>query len=422
MIPVQDYSTINLSQLETDSFWDIGAEDDHKMHRIHAYPAKFPAFITTKALQYANRMSIEPSKIADIFCGCGTVALEAKRNNLDFWGCDINPVATLIAEVKSKTYQSSRLKRYFSEIVDQYSNCAGSASPYENANSRLQYWYDKAVFNELFRLKVAIERVTPTTSSYRMFFLCAFSNILKSTSKWLQKSIKPQVDPHKTPPGVLKTFKRQVNFMLRANDELKSPSGPIIDIITDDFLSDSVQAPQVDMIITSPPYVTSYEYADVHQLSTLWLGYTDDYRALRKGTIGSRHKDVQFEREVKGLNKTGNRVVFQLIDRDKSKAKVVAKYYLDIVDTIRKCYNILKTGGLAVFVIGDTEFKGIRIENARHLLECLSDVGFCDLQITKRKISGKNLTPFRDEIGRFTSDKSSRQIYSEEYIIVGFKK
>lgn len=45
--------------------------------------------------------------------------------------------------------------------------------------------------------------------------------------------------------------------------------------------------PKTDLIITSPPYVTSYEYADLHQLSSLWLGYTEDYRDLRKGSIGS---------------------------------------------------------------------------------------------------------------------------------------
>ena len=28
---------------------------------------------------------------------------------------------------------------------------------------------------------------------------------------------------------------------------------------------------EVDLIVTSPPYVTSYEYADLHQLSSLWL-------------------------------------------------------------------------------------------------------------------------------------------------------
>ncbi len=422
MIPVQDYSTINLSQLETDSFWDIGAEDDHKMHRIHAYPAKFPAFITTKALAFAEQKSIRLTRIADIFCGCGTVALEARRNNLDFWGCDINPVATLIAHVKSRTYQSYRLRRYFDEIVIVFQNREIDSTPYDNANSRLQYWYEKDIFNELRALKDAIEEVTTSKSDYRKFFLCAFSNILKATSKWLTKSIKPQIDPDKIPPTVLKAFQRQFQFMYKANEELNIASKAKIEIVTDDFLGNAVSSPNVDMIITSPPYVTSYEYADVHQLSALWLGYTDDYRALRKGSIGSRHKDVHFEREVKGLNQTGNQVVFQLIDRDKSKAKVVAKYYLDIVDTVRKCYGILKTGGLAVFVIGDTEYRGIRIENTRHLLECLGNAGFCDLQITKRKISGKNLTPFRDEIGRFTSDKTSRQIYSEEFIIIGFKK
>lgn len=30
---------------------------EYKIHRIHAYPAKFPAFITTKALEYANQDS-----------------------------------------------------------------------------------------------------------------------------------------------------------------------------------------------------------------------------------------------------------------------------------------------------------------------------------------------------------------------------
>lgn len=37
------------------------------MHSIHAYPAKFPPFITTKALQYANQQGIEVHTVADIF-------------------------------------------------------------------------------------------------------------------------------------------------------------------------------------------------------------------------------------------------------------------------------------------------------------------------------------------------------------------
>ncbi len=89
-------------------YWDFGGEREPLMHRIHAYPAKFPAFITPKAVAYAQARGVTVNRIADIFCGCGTTALEAKRLGAPFWGCDINPVATLIAQVKSRDYQSAR--------------------------------------------------------------------------------------------------------------------------------------------------------------------------------------------------------------------------------------------------------------------------------------------------------------------------
>jgi len=77
--------------------WDFGGEREPLMHRIHAYPAKFPAFITPKAVAYAQARGVTVNRIADIFCGGGTTALESKRLGTPFWGCDINPVATLIA-------------------------------------------------------------------------------------------------------------------------------------------------------------------------------------------------------------------------------------------------------------------------------------------------------------------------------------
>ncbi|NQU40486.1 MAG: hypothetical protein HQ523_11080 [Lentisphaerae bacterium] len=79
------------------------------MHRIHAYPAKFPSFITPKAVRYAQAQGVTVNRIADVFCGCGTTALEARRLGTDFWGCDINPVATLITRVKRSSFQVARL-------------------------------------------------------------------------------------------------------------------------------------------------------------------------------------------------------------------------------------------------------------------------------------------------------------------------
>ena len=96
---------------ESAPYWDFGDRTDRRedpIHRIHSYPAKFPAFITTKALQYAEEQGIDVKVVADVFCGCGTTAVEAKRNGKHFWGCDINPVATLIAKVKTRRYRTPR--------------------------------------------------------------------------------------------------------------------------------------------------------------------------------------------------------------------------------------------------------------------------------------------------------------------------
>ena len=107
-----DFRKVNFNKIPSDPSWNLVEEREFKMHRIHSYPAKFPAFLTTKALSYAKKNKIVVNKIADIFCGCGTVAFEAKRNNIDFWGCDINPVATMIAKVKSDKYDTERLRKY----------------------------------------------------------------------------------------------------------------------------------------------------------------------------------------------------------------------------------------------------------------------------------------------------------------------
>ena len=158
-------------------------------------------------------------------------------------------------------------------------------------------------------------------------------------------------------------------------------------IHTKSIIRSRVSPKIVDLIITSPPYVTSYEYADLHQLSTLWLGHTDDFRSLRKGTIGSIHHNA-IGGNTKYLNKTGVDIVNKLSVLDKSKSRAVARYYLDMQKAVEICCRMLSDNGMAFFIIADTEYKGSKIENSRHLAETLKE-HFRRVLITKRKISNK---------------------------------
>ena len=421
MLAIDNISRFDFESVQIDPFWNTCKGKEQKMHRIHAYPAKFPAFITTKALEYVRQSGGKtPRRIADIFCGCGTTAFEAKRNSINFWGCDINPVATLITKAKSRKYQTRRLQDYYNKIIEEY-NLQPAPDTYEAAPERLRYWYFPEQYNELSHLKNCILTVIPERSNYRLFFLCGFSNILKSTSRWLTKSIKPQLDPDKSPAEVMTAFNEQYKKMLVANEELDDLGNADSEIVTGSFLDGTWDIPSIDMIITSPPYVTSYEYADLHQLSSLWLGYVDDYRKLRKGTIGSLHHDYNFNKELKRLNSTGLKIVTLLLDQHKTKARSVAKYFLDMQLVAQKAFSILNNKGAALFLIGNTEYKKVRIDNAKHLAESLFDAGFSSVNVTKRKISNKILTPYRDKRGKFTTNAEGRKVYNEEFILVGSK-
>lgn len=410
----------DIEKIGIDPYWNLGDKSELKMHSIHAYPAKFPAFIATKAIEYARKEGINVNRIADIFCGCGTVALEAKLNNIDFWGCDINPVATLIAKTKSTTYNPNILNKHYISIIKSFHEANVDGIQYDRANERLKYWFDKESYINLYKLLDSIERLPE--GKYKQAFKCIFSAILKPTSRWLTKSIKPQVDPDKIPANVLLTFQAHFSKFIKAINENLVDSRTQINITKGNFLYKE-NIPIINLIVTSPPYVTSYEYADLHQLSSLWLGYTDDFKTLRKGTIGSIHNSEGYCFKSSELNRVGNSIVSDLQKKNiqASKVKSVARYYIDMQKTIAKCYSMLSEDGMVVFVLGDTEYKGVKIENSRHLVETLISSGFKEVRVTKRKISNKLLTPYRDSAGRFTTDKSERKIYHEEFVIIGKK-
>jgi len=411
----------SVNRVDVEDEWNFSNNTELTMHSIHTYPAKFPAFIAQKAFDYAEAEGVNITTVADIFCGCGTVALEAKTHEKDFWGCDINPVATLIAKVKSERYDIDIVKNYYQLISDSYSKADSFDSAYENANERLKYWFTQKSYIQLLCLKRAIEDNVPA-GKYMDAFNCLFSSILKSSSKWLTKSIKPQVDPNKKEIVVWEVFVQQYNKFIKSIEQMNGICGNAssISIENENFL-EATNIPNVDLIISSPPYVTSYEYADLHQLSSLWLGYADDYRDLRRGTIGSLYNSEGYTINMELLNSVGKGIVTELVKTQRATAKVrsVARYYVDIQQAIHKCSQMLSNGGMAFFVVGDTEYKGVKIKNSEHLIQSLIDEGFSDIKAAKRRISNKLLTPYRDECGRFSSDKSSRTIYHEEFIISG---
>ena len=118
------------------------------MHSLHAYPAKFPPFLASEAFEYATEEGVNVQIAADIFSGCGTTALESKVRGISFWGCDINPVAVLIARTKVADYNLDSIKYLYRKIIEQFSKERNKKELlYNNASDRMKYWFDEDTYD-----------------------------------------------------------------------------------------------------------------------------------------------------------------------------------------------------------------------------------------------------------------------------------
>lgn len=405
-----------------DTDWDTHATKEHRMHRIHPYPAKFPAFLTERAINYAIGEGVRVKTVGDIFCGCGTVAHEARRMGLGFWGCDINPVATLIARAKSADICPLEFDHAVAQVVRRAHKARPNILLAPSARERLDRWFRPEQFADLARILNAIRAVAPKPSPVQDALLCTFSAILKPCSQWQVRAIKPTLDLSKLPPDVFATFEKHALTVALAVEEAGDLSrSPNAVIELGSALDVSLPRRGVDLLVSSPPYVTSYEYADLHQLSSLFLGYTNDHRLLRRGSIGSTQHDFRLARGIKDLNRTATRTVFSLYEQDKRAAQSVANYFVDMQTIAVRARRIVRSGGIAMFVIGNTQYRGIDVDNASHLTESLLGAGFSKIRATKRTISNKAATPYRTPSGQFSKTRTSNHIYSHEYVLMAHR-
>jgi DNA modification methylase len=164
--------------------------------------------------------------------------------------------------------------------------------------------------------------------------------------------------------------------------------------------------------------VTSYEYADLHQLPLLWLGHLDELTAFRKKFIGSSFKERTEKIDLK--SDLANETIHRLKNK---KAKEVETYFADMLEAFQEMKRVLKVGGKICMVIGNTKFQEVEILNAEVFAEQLESIGFKIYDVICREIPSKMLPSTRDkETGRFAKTANTDILaYPKEYILIAEK-
>jgi DNA modification methylase len=421
---------LNLKPREEWSFRDAGRSQTTAFtHDYHRYPAKFIPQIVRKLIEdYAPSGT---QIVCDPFGGCGTTSVEAKLLGHKSIGFDINPVAKLITQTKTTPIKPRTLVNHRTRFLEYYNNVPRVSCEH---HPRISYWFDEPTVAELDKIYFAIKKIK--NHNVRRFFLCAFSHNLKNCSRWLMKSIKPTIDKDKIVPNPKESFLRHLDSMIKKNERFYSTlaQSDYTNVAAKMYRRDStkkfpIEQGAIDLIITSPPYVTSYEYADLHQLSLLWFGddpkhfkkwhhFSNGFIDFRRNFIGTSSK----EEKSGDFNSTiAKKIVDDLMHIERPLAIDVANYFLDMRKVFAEMHRVLKTGGKACIIIGNTSLRGVEILNAQVTAEQMQAIGFQKVDFIKREIPNKMITPWRDlESGKFTGkdNPSKTRAYEYEYVVV----
>lgn len=396
-------------------------------HDYHRYPAKFiPQLVERLTDEY---VSGKEAHINDPFMGCGTTIVTAISRGFKASGTDINKIAYLISKVKSTPinpeYLDKKIKQFL-EILESSDESINPLIPQRHID-RINYWFTEEAKNDLGKILRAIYREEDL--AIRDFFLVAFSHILKNCSIWLQGSTKPTRDLKKNSTKPYDALRKHLKKMQRGNEafynvvplEVRENLIGYLNINGNDARNQPVSDDSIDLIVSSSPYVTSYEYADLHQLSTIWLDLTDDLTEYKKEFIGTSYKKYE---NKKLRSKIAMDIVNKMSTKSKKMVKEIEAFFIDMEEVFDESFRILKHGGRCCYVIGDTKLKGVDILNAEVFAESLQYPGFKLDRIIKREIPLKILPQKRDEkTGRFANNNNAdSEAYPIEYIVIGLKE
>lgn len=406
-------------------------------HNYHRYPAKFIPQLVEKLID--EYIIEKEAHINDPFIGCGTTIVTAISRGFKASGTDINKISSLITKVKSTPINPLYLAEKIQNLLNELEFLSYSQNERlflnhrieplipQNHLERINYWFNEKNRNELGIILRTIYKENDQT--IRDFFLIAFSHILKNCSIWLQTSTKPTRDFKKIPPQPYLVFKRHLKKMQRGNNtfyeivpkKVKENINSYLNIKIQDAKIQPVCDDEVDLVISSSPYVTSYEYADLHQLSTIWLDFADNLADYRKDFIGSAYKKM-VDKDIGSI--IAQKIVNNMEKKNTKMAEEIKTFFIDMQEVFDESYRILKSGGRCCYVIGNTSLKGVQVLNAEVFAESLQQSGFILDRIIKRKIPSKILPQKRDrETGRFASNhQANSEAYPIEYIVIGLKE
>jgi len=422
-------------------------------HFLHSYPGKIFAYIPTFVLSVPD-ICIPDGNVLDPFCGSGTVLLESIIHPLykrDAFGIEINPLGRLIAKVKTTVLDPDELNRAIDNLLKEAKRPRNTEPLSIPRFKGIDFWFSQKSIIRLAKLRALIEE--QEDGDIKDFFYVCFSSIIRKMSNadpFIPPPVKLKIQKYEDSPGKLEYLKRFLKNVENADavslfeSRVKTNSKKVESlckieevrkgkvkarIIWDDarfmkngklgnkgkILRDHAEplpSRSINLILTSPPYLTAQKYLRTQKLELFWLGLltNEEYSSLAREIIGAEdvsliHINLNEElgiQSIDSLIKWASKV-------STKRAANLFKYFSDMKQALLEMYRVLKSDGYAIIVVGNNKVLGKYIETYKLLTDLAISVGFKPELIFKDEIRGR---------GMITKRHNSGGLIKEEFILI----
>lgn len=396
-------------------------------HLIHPYPAKLLVHIPFFFL--ANgKLSKPGDSVLDPFCGSGTVLSEAQLAGRNAYGTDANPLARLIARVKTRPLDIRATKRALRDVLRRVPQAPSGAWP-DVVN--LRHWFYPSTIRKLQCLSDAIGTIR--NPAIREFLLVCFSVCVRKVSLAdprlsvpvrlrfgqypARHPLRRKTDTHLQGlrrANVFEIFERiaRVNMARLIRVQAYAASGVEVKVIGSDarhliheYSVNGIRGRQIadetiQLIITSPPYPGAQKYIRSSSLSLGWLQLcrTDELRKY-KGSIIGREEFTQAEYSRTTLTGLGaaDKMLGRIRKRNPVRATIAATYLNDMRIAIQEMYRVLKPGGYLVLVAANNRIAGKEFRTVEYLRNIAGECGLSMLALFVDGIRSRGLMTKRNK-------------------------
>lgn len=368
---------------------------DRATHSIHPYPARLlpniPFFFLNNSY-FVNKSD----SVLDPFSGSGTVLLESILAGMNAFGTDANPLARLIARVKTNNYNIDTLKEISNSLRIEFEENITIEENYPNVIN-LDYWF---LPNIKIQLNTILNKINKIESKkYKDFFLLCFSNCINKVSladSRVSVPVRMKIEhyPKNHPFRVknenkietlksLDVYKKfleinDANIKRLVNKKNISQSKYVGKITSNDARKNKIKSNTIDLIITSPPYAGAQKYIRASSLNLGWTELTkeQDLKSLDKQNIG---RENYLKSEYIGLKKTGVYDADILLEKvyviNPLRAHIAANYLIEMKQAIKESIRVLKPNKHFVLVAANNQVCGFEFKTQEYLRQIAEENG-----------------------------------------------